>query len=346
MKTKVSVIVPIYNVEKLLKKAVDSLVNQTLSDIEIILVDDGSPDNCGKIIDEYANKHSNIIAVHKENGGLSNARNAGMAKATGEYIGFLDPDDFAEPEMFEKMYYSAKENDSDLVFCGYKEVFSPSYIENREIKISRLTGDTFDLAYANVFDGLGAYAWNKIYKSSIIKSNGLLFPDGVTIVEDTVFLFNFLKYAKSFSVVNEFLYNYIRHPQSICATYKPGRFEYYQLGADTTEAVLRCFKNEFVQDTVEQNRKNELFLLLGTLDMQSSLKNRASAKKRYKELCELISDRHFLDLVIRYSSDITDKHNLRQIKLIKAGRRNALFLNEFFKMRIVARIKYYLNIGG
>ncbi|MBR3300751.1 MAG: glycosyltransferase, partial [Clostridia bacterium] len=117
MKTKVSVIVPIYNVEKLLKKAVDSLVNQTLSDIEIILVDDGSPDNCGRIIDEYAKEHSNIVAVHKENGGVSDARNVGMSKATGEYIGFLDPDDFAEPEMFEKLHSCAKENDSDLVFC-------------------------------------------------------------------------------------------------------------------------------------------------------------------------------------------------------------------------------------
>lgn len=343
MKTKVSVVVPIYNAEKFLKEAIDSLINQTLAEIEIILVDDGSPDNCGRIIDEYANKHSNIIAVHQENGGLSNARNAGMAKATGEYIGFLDPDDFAEPEMFEKMYYSAKENDSDLVFCGYKEVFSPSYIENRKIKISRLTGDTFDLAYANVFDGLGAYAWNKIYKSSIIKSNGILFPDGVTIVEDTVFLFNFLKYAKSFSVVNEFLYNYIRHPQSICATYKPGRFEYYQLGADTTESVLRCFNNEFVQDTVEQNRKNELLKLLDTIDVQSGPRNGVSAGERYKEMCRFAKDEHLIKLINEHSDEIENKHHLKQIRLLKSAKYKRLFLYEFYKMRIVARIKYYFR---
>ena len=97
---KVSIIVPVYKVEKYLRKCIDSIINQTLKDIEIILVDDGSPDNCGKICDEYAAKDTRIKVIHKENGGLSSARNAGMEVAEGEYIGFVDSDDWIESDMY------------------------------------------------------------------------------------------------------------------------------------------------------------------------------------------------------------------------------------------------------
>ena len=96
---KVSIIVPVYKVEKYLRKCIDSIINQTLKDIEIILVDDGSPDNCGKICDEYAAKDTRIKVIHKENGGLSSARNAGMEVAEGEYIGFVDSDDWIESDL-------------------------------------------------------------------------------------------------------------------------------------------------------------------------------------------------------------------------------------------------------
>ncbi len=104
---KVSVVVPVYNVEKYLERCIESIRNQTLEDIEIILVDDGSPDNCPKICDGFAEKDSRIKVIHKKNGGLSSARNAGIYAATGEYIGYIDSDDYAEPDMFEILYDSS-----------------------------------------------------------------------------------------------------------------------------------------------------------------------------------------------------------------------------------------------
>lgn len=343
MKTKVSVIVPIYNVEKLLKKAVDSLVNQTLSDIEIILVDDGSPDNCGKIIDEYAKEHSNIVAIHKENGGLSDARNAGLQKATGEYIGFVDPDDYVEPDMFEKLYTSAKESDSDLVLCGYTEVFSPAYSELREIKPLNKTSGVFDLIYTDVCASLGSYACNKLYKTSIIKENRLSFPKGVSLVEDVFFFFDFLRFAKSYSVVNEPLYNYIRQPKSICAVYKPDRFEFYKLAANHIEKTAETFDNDFTATVIKQNRKNELLKLLDTIDVQSGPRNGVSAGERYKEMCRFAKDEHLIKLINEHSDEIENKHHLKQIRLLKSAKYKRLFLYEFYKMRIVARIKYYFR---
>ncbi len=344
MEIKVSVIVPIYNVEPYINRAIDSLVNQTLKDIEIILVDDGSPDNCGKIADRYAAQNANIIVIHQENGGVSDARNAGLKKATGEYIGFADPDDYAEPDMFEKLYNSAKENESDLVLCGYKEVFSPNYSLLRENKIEKKEGDMFDIAYGNVCADLGAYVWNKLYKASIIKDNNLAFPKDINIVEDTVFLFDFIKYAKSYSFINAPLYNYIRQPKSICAVYKPDRFEFYKLAANHIEKIAETFDNDFTEKVIKQNRKNELLNLLDTIDVQSGPRNGVSAGERYKEMCRLAKDEHLIKLINEHSDEIENKHHLKQIRLLKSSKYKRLFLYEFYKMRIVARIKYY--IGG
>ena len=115
----ISVIVPIYNVEKFIKKCLDSIVNQTYKNLEIILVDDGSPDSCGKICDEYAQKDNRIKVIHKENGGLVSARNAGLEIATGDYISFIDPDDWIEKEMYEEMIKIAIEKNVDAVRCGH-----------------------------------------------------------------------------------------------------------------------------------------------------------------------------------------------------------------------------------
>ena len=119
---KISIIVPIYNVEKYLDRCVRSLCNQTLQDIEIILVDDQSPDDCPRMCDEYAKQDSRIIVIHKKNGGLGYARNSGMKVATGEYVAFVDSDDYVDLDMFESMYNSAKKYDADFVRVdNYKE---------------------------------------------------------------------------------------------------------------------------------------------------------------------------------------------------------------------------------
>jgi len=117
---KVSIVVPVYNAENYLKRCLEPLVNQTLQEIEIICVDDGSKDNSGKIIDEYQEKYPDKIkAFHKENGGEWSSRTYGLKKATGEYVGFMDNDDIPEITWAEKLYDAAKKNDADIAFCGY-----------------------------------------------------------------------------------------------------------------------------------------------------------------------------------------------------------------------------------
>ena len=116
-----SVIVPVYKVEKYLSKCIDSILAQTFTDFELILIDDGSPDRCGEICDEYAAKDSRIIVIHQQNKGVSAARNAGLEIAKGKYIGFVDSDDWIEPEMYQILIATANETASELVICGSKQ---------------------------------------------------------------------------------------------------------------------------------------------------------------------------------------------------------------------------------
>lgn len=200
-KIKVSIIVPVWGVEKYIKKCLDSLVHQTLNEIEIIVVNDGSPDNSQKIIDEYVKKYpSKVKSFIKENGGQGSARNYGLEKAIGEYIGYVDSDDYIELDMYEKMYDKAKKEDLDIVICG-------SYnIKGTDIK-EDLDQIVFEDMKTNSFFGRMA-VWNKIYKRKLLKDNNLLFRSKVWY-EDLDFTLKSIINSEKVGYVNEPFYNYL-----------------------------------------------------------------------------------------------------------------------------------------
>lgn len=199
MNPKISVIIPVYKVENYIRKSVDSVIEQTYSNIEIILVDDGSPDNCPKICDEYSQKYDNIIVVHKSNGGLSDARNHGMNCATGEYVLFLDSDDFLEKTAIENMVDMAVKNNYDAVLPDrYYKVY-----ENDGQKYQNLHFDE-KCYYENPLDfaieviigkGRNWRATAILYRFSVIKQNSIQFPVGY-VSEDFLFNLKFMKQAE------------------------------------------------------------------------------------------------------------------------------------------------------
>ena len=127
----ISIVIPIYNVEKYIEKCLDSVIKQTYKNIEIILVDDGSPDNCGKICDSYANNDKRIQVIHKENGGLSDARNVGIERANGKYITFVDSDDYIELDYIEYLYTLIKKYNTKISFCKVNVVFNENNTDNK-----------------------------------------------------------------------------------------------------------------------------------------------------------------------------------------------------------------------
>ena len=139
MKDKISVVVPIYKVQDYLERCIKSIINQTYDNLEIILVDDGSPDECPKICDEYALKDERIKVIHKENGGLSDARNFGIAAATGKYISFIDSDDWISKDFFSLLYFAIIENDCQIAECGVQKVYDDTMKIQDEIKAGKIT---------------------------------------------------------------------------------------------------------------------------------------------------------------------------------------------------------------
>ncbi len=212
--TLISVIVPVYKVERFLRKCVDSILTQTYQNLEIILVDDGSPDGCGAICDAYARQDSRVKVIHKENGGLSSARNAGMEIAKGEYIGFVDSDDWIEPEMYGTMLSLAKKYDAKLVCAGRCDVSEKTgekkvgLCPKKEecIPAVELVGRIF------LWDGLDSAAWDKLYHRSILE--GFRYPLG-KIVEDVPVTYKIALKAEKAVLCDRPFYNYFHRAGSI-----------------------------------------------------------------------------------------------------------------------------------
>ena len=199
---KVSIIVPVYNVEKYIDKCLNSLVNQTLKDIEIIIVNDGSPDNSQVVIDKYVKKYPRKVkSFIKENGGQGSARNFGLEKAEGEYIGYVDSDDFVELDMYEKLYNKAKKSDLDIAICGSYNVTESG------IKTIELDRELFKDKKKNAFFGRMA-VWNKIYKRELLLDNNMTFRSKLWY-EDLDFTLKMLSKAKKVGYVNKPFYDYL-----------------------------------------------------------------------------------------------------------------------------------------
>ena len=242
-KPKVSIIIPVYNVEKYLKRCLDSLKSQTLSDIEIILVDDSSPDSSPAICDEAAVADERIKVIHKENGGAGMARNAGLNIANGEYIGFVDSDDYVSPEMYEVLYDAAEKYKADLVMSGVRfvdgnmfgkegEVITKSYFDKDTLFTSEndIKGLKFGIVGALPGEGddsrYGMSVWKNLFKREIIQNNNLSFLSEREILsEDALFMVDYISCIKSAVGINGAFYNYCRNEDSISKSYKKDRME-------------------------------------------------------------------------------------------------------------------------
>ena len=205
---KVSVIVPVYNVENYIEKCLDSLVNQTLKDIEIIVVNDGSTDGSKEKIQKYLQKYDNIKYLEKENGGLSDARNFGMPQAMGEYMAFLDSDDYVEPSIYEKMYKVAIEENSDMVECDFLWEY-PNKVRLDTGKIYNNKKEMIEFARV--------VAWNKLIRREILEQTKIEFPFGLRY-EDVEFFYKLVPYLNKVSFVKEGLVHYVQRNTSIANT--------------------------------------------------------------------------------------------------------------------------------
>lgn len=206
---KVSIIMPTYNVEKYFRQCLESVLNQSLYDIEIIPVDDGSPDNCGKIMDEYAKTDKRIKPIHKENGGYGSAVNVGIEMATGEYIAILETDDWVEPNTYEILYNNAKNNNTDITKCGFYHYDSLGEVKNIKNNMYNIVegapNKTFNILEYPILVIFHASVWAGIYRSSFIKNIKFIEKE---YYQDFPFTVEALCKAKNISFVKKYLIHY------------------------------------------------------------------------------------------------------------------------------------------
>ncbi len=200
----ISIIVPIYNAEKYIEKCINSITNQTYKNLEIILVDDGSTDKSGKICDKLSNKDKRIKVIHQTNSGVSIARNNALKIVTGDYIQFTDADDMMEIDMIEKMVKSAKENNSDIVICEYKNFYEKTNTFEI-VKLKKYKNYTFKDLISNEKTQYGGFPWNKMIKTKMLKKH---YNETIHYYENLLLFLENSKYIKKYSVVHEPLYIY------------------------------------------------------------------------------------------------------------------------------------------
>ncbi len=273
MKEKISVIVPVYNVEEYLPRCLDSLINQTYKDIKIICIDDGSTDGSAKILEEYEKKDKRITVVSKKNGGLSSARNAGLKKCDTEYVMFCDSDDYYAARMCSKMLETIENDNSDVAVCTQNVI----YLTHGEMKESdrnyyRLNYTGKQYIYDELILRTDVSVLNKIFRMDLIKKYDIDFPDGLNN-EDFYFYNAYMSVAHSISYVNQRLYNYIRREGSIMSE----NFEADKLSLDHLLVAEKLF--DFYKKTGFLNEHRDLFWKQWALSFWFSIEH---SSKKYK----------------------------------------------------------------
>lgn len=284
---KISIIIPVFNTSKYLNKCIQSVIDQSLKEMEIILINDGSTDESKRIIQSFAEKDKRVFFIDGKNEGVSAARNKGIDVAQGEFVGFIDSDDWVEPKMFETLFLKAKEADADLAICNLvlKEEGKNKVIRlDLENKISDINSNrTKELVNLMRFK----YDFgncNKIYSAHIIKHNKLLFAENMKVYEDLLFNLCYFQYSQKAIIVNEAMYHYRIHPDSVMNVSKHDVVtEYNLLFSGFNTFCISQNLREGVEKCNEEMRRGFYFAVLPQLYKQIKTRER-SLRKRIKSL--------------------------------------------------------------
>lgn len=258
----VSVVVPVYKAEKLLPKCVDSILAQTYQNIQLILIDDGSPDSSGQICDAYAQKDQRVLVKHTANQGVSAARNEGIALADGEYLAFVDSDDYLSPGFLAAGLHHLADGDADLFISGLVEEF---YQDDKLVKREENKGPDRRYTVRQLFNAFNidypflliCGIWCKLYRMRIIKEKALRFDEQVTLGEDMLFLCDYLDHAGEVAFSSEVFYHYFRgNPDSLFSRYYPNM---YEINVPLYERMLRIMREKGC-DTAAIQRMEEVYV--------------------------------------------------------------------------------------
>lgn len=320
----ISIIVPIYNVEMYLEKCIQSIVTQTYYNLEIILVDDGSPDSCGQICDKWANRDNRIKVIHKKNGGLSDARNVGLKAAKGEYIAFVDSDDFIDTRLYEVLIKGLTKTLSDISCCKVIKVWNQLDIGENNSEICKYkVYSPVDAMRELILDGnIQQVVWNKLYKKQVI--DGIAFEKG-KCNEDEFWSYQVIAKAKRVVWVDFNGYYYVQRSSSIMGQ----SYSYKRLDVIEAKVQRQKFLEQYFPELTQIGKYN---LLLSCL-YQGQL------------VCEFLND-YNQKKALQYLSNVSTTYKLRFKECTHFYLKNSIWIllgSRFFVF--ACRLRNILNIG-
>ena len=319
----ISVIVPIYKVEDYLDRCVDSIVNQTYRNLEIILVDDGSPDKCPKMCDKWAEKDNRIRVIHKENGGLSDARNAGMRVATGDYISFIDSDDYISLDFYETLYNVALTQNADIVECSVVSCYEDGRVDAYEDDSLILSFNTEDALSGLIAENpFHQHVWNKLYKAGHVRN--ITYAVG-KLNEDEFWTYQVFGRAKKVSKINKTMYYYFQRSSSIMGkSYNIRRLDALEGKANRQKYIEERFPSLALQAKIDMYGSCLYAYQCVLKYMSGAEKQKATAViKQYRKKCEL-----------SFAGDTNDQRRLKKVFLLSE--------NQFY---LCSKMRSVLGIG-
>jgi len=331
MEELISVIIPVYNVEEYLKKCIDSIINQTYSNLEILLIDDGSTDNSGKICDEYKIIDKRIKVIHKENGGVSSARNLGISEAKGKWLTFIDSDDWIETNFCEILINEARENNADVVLCAYNRVTN-SKLEKINVYSKNVELDSIQylINILNPQTGFG-FCHMKLYKSDIIKN--IRFNTDLEVGEDALFNEKISQNIVNSIYVNENLYNYRVNEFSVVRKYDERYCEKYLKAMKATKKFI--FNNYINSEEIKINYYNFVayHVLLIAVNYCYNYENK---NKNKREILKNICKEDFFKEAIK-------KSNYNKLSLTRKIALFTLKFHLYFVLELICQYRQYKN---
>lgn len=331
----ISIIIPIYKVEKYIHQCIESVINQTYKNLEIILVDDGSPDNCPQICDSFAEKDNRIKVIHKENSGLVSARQAGLKAAAGDYVGFVDGDDWIEPDMYEKIALAIDETNADGAICEFfysyvdKETKSDYALDQRFYSREDIENKIFPtMLFKQPYYSFGIFpnCWTKVFKKEILRNNLYNVDKRIRLGEDISFTYPCIMDCSSICYVDNALYHYRINPESMTKKYDPLLPDIYFLPYKAL--TEKCSK---VGIDLSAQLPYYLLYLVNFLVRNEAINNNSNYKKSVNRVVDIVlSNKDVIDCVTKIDVGILPKHT--KLLALAVNKKSSLLLKSYIKL--------------
>ncbi|MDO5397162.1 MAG: glycosyltransferase family 2 protein [bacterium] len=347
MSVKISVIIPVYNAEKYLAETLDSVLNQTFADFEVIAVNDGSKDNSLAILKEYEKKDKRIKVIDKKNTGVSDTRNIGIKNAVGEYVCFVDSDDLLSVSYLQDLYIAARDTEADIVMCNYITFYDDKALnqyQNKEYDILVLENSNKDTAFMKSMNkGIGSSSCNRIIKLSILRNYCIYYDTEMTFGEDMFFNWKAVSVAEKVVYIDKILYFYRQIGDSSIIRFHADLFKKYKTAC---LGILNFFNKNGISDVTFINEVYICFTKRLASFLRMIIRDKCSYDEKRRQINDILNDKMFMKALYDYREDVYQNEANHAVKMYKAAEKRRINTLIWCGIKYECRLQWGRKIKG